>query len=60
MKIKLIPGWEKKNLTCEFCKSKKSVKYKAKLITAKNYLEGEEICCCNKCALIYSANFVDY
>ena len=59
-KLKLIPDWNKKNLTCRICGKTQSVKYEVKLITAKNYLDGEKVCVCNKCALIYSTNFVEH
>ena len=56
--MKLIPNWQEQDLTCGFCGSKKSVKYKTTTtivdsITWEKILE-KEVCVCNKCALIHS------
>ena len=56
--MELIPNWQEQDLTCEFCGTNKSVKYKATMtivdsITLEKILE-KEVCACNKCALIHS------
>ena len=56
--MKLIPNWQEQDLTCGFCGSKKSVKYKTTMtivdsITWEKILE-KEVYACNKCALIHS------
>ncbi len=56
--MELIPNWQAQDLTCEFCGTKKSVKYKTTMavvdsITFETILE-KEVCACNKCALIHS------
>ena len=54
--MKLIPNWQEKDLTCHFCGTKKSVKYKTKLIIIDTLPLADEtereVCVCNKCALL--------
>lgn len=57
--MELIPNWTEQNLTCYFCGSTKSVKYKLNLLTIDS-LPGipreappKKVCTCNKCALIF-------
>ncbi len=56
--MKLIPNWQEQDLTCAFCGSKKSVKYKTTAIIIDSIPYGEksekEVCVCNKCALVFS------
>lgn len=53
--MKLIPNWQDQNLTCHFCGTDKSVKYKTKLLILDTLpTETErEVCTCNRCALIF-------
>ena len=57
--MKLIPNWQKHDLTCGFCGSKKSVKYMVPVMIIDTIPYGEkttrEICACNKCALLFSS-----
>ena len=55
--MKLIPNWEKKELTCFVCGTKKSVKYTTPVMVIDslpilNEQVETEICLCNKCALL--------
>ena len=55
--MELITNWEKKELTCFVCGTKKSVKYKTKVMVIDslpifNEQIETEICLCNKCALL--------
>lgn len=56
--MKLIPNWQEQNLTCGFCGSKNSVKYKVPVIIIDSIpTDGKienEVCACNKCALLFS------
>ena len=56
--MKLIPNWQDLDLTCGFCGTKKSVKYKVPVVIIDSILYGEkteqERCTCNKCALLFS------
>lgn len=55
--MKLIPNWQEQDLTCVFCGSKKSVKYKIPVVLIDSLpLEEQtnEVCVCNKCALLFS------
>ena len=54
--MRLIPNWQDQDLTCDFCGSKKSVKYKTTMtvvdsITGEKILETE-VCVCNKCVTL--------
>ena len=53
--MKLIPNWQDQNLTCHFCGTKKSVKYKMNVIvTDPISAETErEVCTCNRCVLLF-------
>jgi transcription elongation factor Elf1 len=53
--MKLIPNWQDQDLTCHFCGTKKSVKYKMNVIIIDTLpTETErEVCTCNRCALIF-------
>ena len=55
--MKLIPDWEKKELTCFVCGTKKSVKYTTPVMVIDslpilNEQVATDICVCNKCALL--------
>ena len=53
--MKLIPNWQNQNLTCHFCGTKKSVKYKMNVIVA-DPISAEtkrEVCTCNRCVLLF-------
>ena len=53
--MRLIPNWRDQNLTCHFCGTKKSVKYKMKVIVA-DLVSAEterEVCTCNRCVLLF-------
>lgn len=55
--MKLIPNWQAQDLTCAFCGTKKSVKYKIPVVTIDTLPIEEqtnEVCACNKCALLFS------
>ena len=56
--MKLIPNWQKQDLTCAFCGSKKSVKYIVPVMIIDTIPSGEkttrEVCACNRCALLFS------
>ena len=56
--MKLIPNWQDLDLTCGFCGSKKSVKYKIPVVIIDSIPTGEkteqERCACNKCVLLFS------
>ena len=51
--MKLIPNWQKQNLTCHFCGSKKSVKYTVRVAAGNASIPGrlDPVPCCNLCAL---------
>ena len=53
--MKLIPNWQDQNLTCHFCGTKKSVKYKMNVIVT-DPISAEtkrEVCTCNRCVLLF-------
>ena len=54
----LLSNWQDLDLTCGFCGSKKSVKYKTKVIVVDTIPTEDkperEVCACNKCALLFS------
>jgi hypothetical protein len=55
--MELIHNWQERDLTCGFCGSKKSVKYKIPVIIIDTIPIGEqtnEVCACNKCAFLLS------
>ena len=54
--MKLIPYWQDLKLKCYFCGTDKSVKYS--VMEYDRFVEDEpfEVFCCNKCALIHSAD----
>lgn len=56
--MELIPNWQDQDLSCGFCGSKKSVKYKVPVIIIDSIPTGEKtettVCACNKCALLFS------
>lgn len=55
--MKLIPNWQEQDLTCAFCGAKKSVKYKVPVViidTLPIEEQTNEVCACNKCALLFS------
>ena len=57
--MKLIPNWQEQDLTCTFCGTKKSVKYKTRVmiidsLPAFDSKSEREVCACNKCALLFS------
>lgn len=56
--MELIPNWQEQDLSCGFCGSKKSVKYKVPVIIIDSIPTGEktaqEVCACNKCALLFA------
>ena len=56
--MKLIPNWQKQNLACAFCGTKKSVKYMVPVMIIDTIPSEEqttrEVCACNKCALLFS------
>lgn len=54
--MELISNWQSQDLTCVFCGSKKSVKYKIPVIvidTLSTEKQTEKVCACNKCALLF-------
>lgn len=53
--MKLIPNWQDQNLTCHFCGTKKSVKYKMNVIILDTLPTetDREVCACNRCALTF-------
>lgn len=51
--MKLIPSWQDQNLTCHFCGTKKSVKYKMIVIGTIPTETKREVCACNRCALVF-------
>ena len=60
--MKLIPNSERnKSNRCWFCRTDKSVKYIAKMVSTNPFSENRymEILVCNKCALIHSNDFVE-
>lgn len=55
--MKLIPNWQEQDLTCAFCGAKKSVKYAVPVViidTLPIEEQTNEVCACNKCALLFS------
>ncbi len=55
--MKLIPNWQEQDLTCAFCGTKKSVKYKIPVViidTLPIEEQTNEVCACNKCVLLFS------
>lgn len=55
--MKLIPNWQEQDLSCGFCGSKKSVKYKVPVViidTLPIEEQTNKVCACNKCALLFS------
>ena len=55
--MELIPNWQNKDLTCAFCGTKKSVKYKIPVVIIDTIPVEEQpnkVCACNKCALLFS------
>jgi hypothetical protein len=56
--MKLIPNWQDLDLTCVFCGTKKSVKYKVPVMIIDPIPSGEnttrEVCACNKCVMMFS------
>ena len=60
--MELITNWQEQNLTCAFCGTKKSVKYKVPVMIIDSIPYGEktsrEVCACNKCALAFSTSEV--
>ena len=56
--MELIPNWQVQDLTCTFCDSKKSVKYRIPVVIIDTLPAKEQtnkVCTCNKCALLFSA-----
>jgi hypothetical protein len=55
--MELIPNWQDQDLTCAFCGSKKSVKYRIPVVIIDTLPAEEQtnkVCACNKCALLFS------
>ena len=56
--MKLIPNWHDQDLTCGFCGTKKSVKYKIPVVLIDSIPTGEkteqERYACNRCVLLFS------
>lgn len=55
--MEFIPNWQEQDLTCAFCGTKKSVKYKIPVVIIDTLPVEEQIskvCACNKCALLFS------
>ena len=48
--MKLIPNWQKQDLSCAFCGTKKSVKYELEIHSFENDVP-KTACACNMCAL---------
>jgi hypothetical protein len=56
--MELIPNWQDQDLTCAFCGSKKSVKYRIPVViidTLPTEEQTSKVYACNKCALLFSA-----
>lgn len=49
--LKLIDGWQRKNLRCYFCNSTQSVKYQTEVYDPVLASGPSTVCICNKCAL---------
>lgn len=58
--MKLIPNWQDLDLTCGFCGSKKSVKYRVPVVIidslsfATEEKTEQKRYACNRCALLFS------
>ena len=55
--MELINNWQEQDLSCAFCGTKKSVKYKVPVVIIDTLPREEQtnaVCACNKCALLFS------
>ena len=56
--MKVIPNWQKHDLTCGFCGTKKSVKYMVPVMIIDTIPYGEkttrEVCSCISCVHAFS------
>lgn len=57
--MKYLPDWQNKNLRCHFCGETRSVKYTVRIFDPVISERPTEVCCCNKCALLFHKDFLE-